>query len=99
MIRITVEVIPGGDESRKRLHCIAEISNTGKETHATGGQYGSYKAKFYQNVLFNPSKVWRRGNAEHIHRKRRGAWDILFCCLYNAGLYERNKSILSKGRG
>ena len=98
MIRVTVEVIPGGDESKKRLHCIAEISNEGKESVATSGEYGLYRAEFYQNEFFNPLKVWRRSSAFHIHRKRRGAWDILFCCLYNAGLYERNKLILSKRR-
>ena len=96
MIRVTVEIIPQGDESRKRTHCIAEISNTGKEVWETKGTYGSYTAKFYQNEKFKPSKIWRTGRVEHMHRSMRGAWDILFCCLYSAGLFDRNHKILKK---
>lgn len=96
MIRITVEIIPHGIEEKKFTHSIANIWNTGATTKETHGLYGDYQAEFMQSHLFNPKKVWKKSKALNIHRQRRGVWDIIFCLLYNAGLYARNKQNLNQ---
>ena len=90
MLRITVEIFPKGDESKRSVICIADIWNTGLTSLKTDGVYGDYEARFMQSVSYNPKKVWKKGFAKKIHRKNRGVWDILYLCLKNAGLDKRN---------
>lgn len=47
-----------------------------------------------QSHAYNPKKIWKKSTIENIDRKNRGVWDILFCALFNAGLYRRNKKTL-----
>ncbi|MBM9499722.1 hypothetical protein JWG44_05585 [Leptospira sp. 201903071] len=90
MIVVKIEIWPNGDESKKREHSRAYIANDRTTTEATKGAYGSYDARFMQSEAFNPKKVWKSARADRIHRKLRGAWDILYVALRNAGLEERN---------
>lgn len=90
MIVIKVEMCPLGDEDKSFEMARAYISNDYETSAKTDGKYGSYNAKFMQSVQFNPKKVWKRGKAKNIHRKKRGVWDILYCCLRSIGMEERN---------
>ncbi len=92
MIVVKVEMWPLGNEKKAYELSRAYIRNDAKTTIKTKGDYGSYNADFMQSVKFNPKKVWRKGRAEHIHRSRRGVWDILYVCLESAGLGKRNPS-------
>jgi len=90
MLVVKIEMWPGGDESKAYEHSRAYISNDIKTTLKTGGEYGSYNVKFMQSHKFNPTKIWKRGKAERIHRTRRGIWDVLYVALRSAGLERRN---------
>jgi len=90
VIVVKVEIWPNGDESRAREHTRAFIANNEEETRQTGGEFGTYNAKFMQNEHFDPKKVWKYGKAERIHRVKRGVWDIIFVALRSAGLDKRN---------
>lgn len=77
MLRITVELVPGGDESRKRVMHVAEIWNNVRKTQATGGQRGDYGFR----LLSRHGRVWRQGGVDDFPRLRLGAWDLLFRVL------------------
>lgn len=91
MLVVKVELWPGGrgGEHAKEL-CRAYISNDGKTSNATSGEYGAYDAKFMQSTQYNPDKVWKKGRVDKMHRKRRGVWDILYVALRSAGMGKRN---------
>jgi hypothetical protein len=90
MLVVKVEMWPGGNPEKAYEMTRAYIANDVKTTNETKGEYGTYNARFMQSVRFSPDKVWKRGKAEHIHRRRRGIWDILFVALRSAGLDKRN---------
>lgn len=90
MIVVKVEIWPRGNEGKAFELSRAYIANDAKTSAKTDGEYGSYDAKFMQSFQFNPNKIWKKGRAENIHRKRRGVWDILFVALRSAGLDKRN---------
>ena len=80
MIRVTVELISAIDPSRSKLLGIAEISNDGQTSDETDGQFGSYDISLSKWAP-KEKQVWKKGRAENINRRTRGAWDILFVGL------------------
>ncbi len=82
MIRITVELLPHGNESRKRHLGTAVIYNTGAGTPARG----HYRVRLSRRG--NPDSVWKSGEVINFPRKRLGAWDLLFLAL-SAALGDR----------
>jgi len=94
MIRVTIEIVPHGIEDKAFVHSIATIANDGIKSLQTHGELGDYNAKFMQSYDKNPKQLWKKGHATDIHRTKRGIWDILFCCLYNAGMFKRNRKNL-----
>ena len=85
MIRVTVEMLPGGQESHKRLLGVATIANDG-----TGlGPHGNYDATFSKWAP-KQDEIWKRGRVENFPRQSRGPWDLLLRALQSA-VGARNK--------
>ena len=100
MIRCTIELLPGGDESRARTIGLVEIANIGGTD-----EFGNYavvlkKCPPFRNAL---REAWRRGRytsgeddeaiaGEVIghHRTRRGVYDLLYRALKACDLDRRN---------
>lgn len=94
MLRITVELLPGGLEINSRVLARAELYNDGGEsTDGKDSIMGSYKIRLYGGTQHpNLSKVWRTGNVRHFPRLRLGVWDLLFRALRDAVGF-RNKEM------
>lgn len=75
MLRITVELLPNGDESRKSHLGTAEIINIGSGDSETG----NYKVRL--SKWGDPSKVWKSGELQGFPRQQLGPWDLLSLCL------------------
>jgi hypothetical protein len=74
MLRVTVELVPHGDESRARHLGTAVIANDGTGDLDTG----NYWAKLSK---WGSGATWKRGKYKGFPRKRRGPWDLLYCLL------------------
>lgn len=98
MLKVIIEMWPKGSEANKFVHSTAIMYNDGKESFNTNGEYGSYRGVFMQSHQFNPNRAWKTSQVKRIHRRKRGVWDILFCLLYKAGMWDRNKHILLEGK-
>ena len=100
MLRCTIELVPFGDESRKRVVGLVEIANDGSGTH----ERGNYKVVLKKTPPFSGAlkAAWKSGELEgehddHIagsvighHRIKRGSYDLLFRALRACGLESRN---------
>ena len=75
MIRITVEMLPKGDESRKRHLGTAVIGNDGTGTRTRG----NYRVRLSRRG--QPDSTWKSGSVEGFPRTRLGAWDLLLFAL------------------
>lgn len=75
MLRITVELVPYGDETRKRHLGTCEIANDASGTPTRG----NYNIAFLQRG--NARRVWKKTRVEDFPRTRLGAWDLLFRAL------------------
>jgi hypothetical protein len=73
MIKITVELLPHGDESRKRKLGEMRIWNTLTGT-PTKGDY-----KF--SIWLKRNKAWRTGEYHGFPRKRKNVWFLIKKCL------------------
>lgn len=70
MVRVTVELLPGGDESKARTIGIMLIANDG-----TGGQeVGNYNAALHAEYTGNEP---RTGRVTGFDRKRQSAWSLV----------------------
>ncbi len=77
MLRITIELVPHGVESRKRVLGQAIIANDGTGTHDTG----NYNVRL---MKWGPGeRAWKRGRVVGFPRLKLGPWDLLFCALRN----------------
>jgi hypothetical protein len=75
MIRVTIELLPGGREDGKRTLATGTIANT-----ATGSlSQGTYFADFRDAA----GRPWRHGTVTGFPRKRLLAWDLLYRALKN----------------
>lgn len=77
MIRVTVELLPQGDESRKKHLGTAIIANTGSG-NVTRGNY-----TVSLSMRGKPNTIWKRGEVRGFPRKRLGAWDLLYLALHS----------------
>jgi hypothetical protein len=79
VLRVTIEMVPKGDESRKRVVAVGEIANN----LGGGEESGNYDAWF---SMFAPRthEVWKYGKVEGFPRQKRGHWDLLFRALRDA---------------
>lgn len=75
MIRVTVELLPGGDAGRARHLGTAYIANDGTGTETTG----SYSVMLSRRGM--PWSIWKRGRVQGFPRKRLLAWDLLYRAL------------------
>ena len=80
MIRVTIELLPGGYEAGRKVLGIAEIANDGQDTGATDGRLGSYRVRLSKREP-KVNEVWRRGQVHGFPRKRLGAWDLVYQAL------------------
>lgn len=70
MLRVTVELIPHGDESHKRELARMEIANDGSGDSATGN---------YDGVLFAEytTLCGRHGRVTGFHRQKQSVWSLV----------------------
>lgn len=88
MIRVTIELIPQGDESKKKNLGVVEIANDGEGT-ITHGNYMVRLSKFGK-----PTHTWIKGVVKNFPRKVKGPYDLLLQALI-ATVGERNKKAIS----
>jgi hypothetical protein len=88
MIRVTIEMIPGGTGEPRHMGTI-EIANDGTGTNESGN-YKVRLAKFGQ-----PASSWLRAVVTNFNRKTRGPYDLLLQALV-ATVGGRNKAVLEE---
>jgi hypothetical protein len=102
MLRCTIEIVPHGDESRKRPLGIIEIANDGTGNREMGN-YGVVlkKSAPWRGAL---NDIWKRGKLpvsqdddevitgqiDGHHRSKRGVYDLLYRALKVCGMDRRN---------
>lgn len=70
MLRVTIELVPRGVESRKQTLAVGEIIND-----ATGAPtVGNYEVRLYDAA----GRRWRHGVFQGFPRRRLLAWDLLY---------------------
>lgn len=78
MLRVTIELLPHGDESKAEVVGVATIVNTGEGTAETG----SYEVKLMKTAKFAKRPgVWREGRVSGFPRLKLGPYDLLYRCL------------------
>jgi hypothetical protein len=98
MIRCTIEMLPGGDETRKRTIGLVEIANVGGDRLIGDYQVVLTKTPPFKGAL---RERWRAGKfvddeeaivakVEGFDRVKRGSYDLLFRALSACGLGARN---------
>ena len=75
MIRVTIELVPLGDEKRTKQLGSASIYNDGSGTHLEG----TYKVVLYK--WGEKGRIWKKGEVKGFARKRLGPWDLLYQAL------------------
>ena len=75
MLRVTVELVPCGDEGRRELLATAEIWRDGGTPNR-----GSYSYRFQQ---VRSRRVWREGRVRGFPRRRRSAWYLVAACIFD----------------
>jgi hypothetical protein len=86
MIKVTVELIPHGDESKKRsLGSMTIINNRTGDIN-----FGNYD---YSISKWAPKEkqTWKKGNIERFDRVNRGVWDLMYNILSKT-VGKRNKN-------
>jgi hypothetical protein len=100
VIRCTIDLLPGGDETRKRTIGCVEIANVGGDL-----VHGDYVVVLKKTPPFPGAlrAAWRKGTltpgqddeeimvgkVEGHHRSRRGSYDLLYRALAACGLDKR----------
>lgn len=103
MIRCTIEILPGGDESRARKIGLIEIADDGTGTE----EIGHYVVVLTKTPPFSGAlkQAWRKkrflpeyeddkimaGEVEGHHRVHRGSYDLLYRALRACGMDKRNR--------
>ncbi len=82
MLRITIELLPGGDESRKKTIATGTIANLGTAGPAIGNYFVDLRDK--------AGRPWKHGTVSGFPRKRLLAWDLL-CRALTVIVGDRNK--------
>jgi hypothetical protein len=87
MIRVTIQLIPRGDETKARHMGTVEIANDG-----TGDQaLGNYKVRLSR--MDSPTRAWKTGAIRGFNRKTRGPHDLLLLALLSI-VGDRNQRII-----
>jgi len=89
MLKVIIELVPGGDEEKSRVLGVATISNDLVESSETNGRLGSYLVRLSKWAP-NQNQIWKKGKVEGFDRKRKGPWDLLYVALRNT-IGGRNK--------
>ena len=76
MLRVTIEFVPYGDESKAHVLHTAAISNDGLGTPERGDYRYTLNSK--------QQRAWRKGRIKEFPRLRLGAWDLLYRVLDQA---------------
>lgn len=92
MLRVTIELLLGGNESRKRHMGTAEISLVETSEDAQEGNYKVMLSKWGR-----PKQAWKQGSVKGFPRKALGPWDLLFWAL-TATVGQRSLRYLEKER-
>lgn len=81
MLRVTVELVPRGDESRAKKLCVGVIFNDITGT-LTSGNYGvKLSRQGIGEKTFETRTPWRQGRVTGFPRKRLNSWDLLYRAL------------------
>lgn len=73
MLRITIELVPWGIESRAMIIATGTIVNTGSGTPNSGD--------YHIELRDAAGRKWKTGHIEGFPRKRLLAWDLLYRAL------------------
>ncbi len=83
MIRIIIEMWPGGDESKKRVLAVGNIWNDATGSRARGNYQGMF-SKVSHKVFKAGGGIFRKGRVQGFPRTRLGVWDLLYRMLREA---------------
>lgn len=87
MLRVTVELLPLGDENTKRHLGTIEIANDGTGTKSRG----NYMVR--TAIRGQPKQTWRRGVVEGFPRLELGVYDLLLRALVGT-VGDRNRQFV-----
>jgi hypothetical protein len=90
MIRVTVELLPHGDEAHKRQLAVMEIANDGTGNVSTGNYRGTLHAEY------TPEKG-RHGQVFEFHRQRQSVWSLVGAFLKLWGHTSHSPAKMRKG--
>lgn len=76
MLRLTLELLPGGGEAGRKVLGVLSIANDGFATGQTGGTLGDYDLR-----LEVPGSPARTARVTGFRRATRNAWDLSFMAL------------------
>lgn len=78
MIRVTVEMLPGGNPEKARSIGVGYITNEGSGSP----DLGNYSVKLMKSGEYaKRGGVWKSGSVINFPRLRLGPWDLLFVAL------------------
>lgn len=77
MIRVTVELLPGGKELDKEVLGIGTIALLEAKDK---GRLGTYHVRLSKRGK-HQDRLWRKGEVRDFPRKRLGGWDLLYLAL------------------
>ena len=84
MIRVTIEMVPGGNEHAKFTMHVIEIWNDLVKTRETDGEHGSYRYRISRKIK-GPNPAWQReGHVATFPRKSKNAVHLLKAVLDEA---------------
>lgn len=102
MLRITIELLPQGNEKAARTIGLIEIANDGSGTKQTGNYRCTLKKTFpwrgalvekWKQGVFTATEEDKdvlAGTMEGFDRQKRGPYDLLFRALVACGIDRRN---------
>jgi hypothetical protein len=92
MIRVTIELLPHGYESKKRTIGMVEIANDGSGTW----EDGNYNVRLTKEPpVAKRQGTWKKGRVEGFPRLVLGPYDLLYRAL-RACVGSRNKEVKAK---
>lgn len=90
MIRVTVQIIPQGDESRARTLATMEIANDGTGTAEEGSYEGVLHAEYTR-------PEGRRGRVTRFRRRKQSVWSLIGAFLKLWGHTTHSPRDMEKG--
>lgn len=89
MIRVTVELIPHGMESKKRTIATMEIENDGTGNSEVGNYFGVLQAEY-------TAPSGRTGRVKEFHRHNQSVWSLIGAFLKLWGHTKHSPKLMSK---